>query len=245
MKRIIVHWTAGTNKANDLDRQHYHFIIEGDGKIVRGKHQISDNLSVSDGNYAMHTAGCNKDSIGVSLAGMAGAVEQPFNAGKYPITREQWAVLISLVADLCDEYGIKVSRSTVLSHAEVEAELGVKQAGKWDIARLPWNASIVGAHNVGDSLRAAVSAMLAKGGMRSKSLPFITNGETKMGDWFLQRLKAFAAVVVPLLVAAIIKGVEQASGFDIPTEWELSIISVATGLVVHEVPNKPAPAPSQ
>jgi hypothetical protein len=57
-------------------------------------------------------------------------------------------------------------------------------------------------------------------------------------DWFLQRLKAFAAVVTPLIVAAIIKGVEQASGFDVPNDLEVTIIAAVTGLVVHQTPNK-------
>jgi hypothetical protein len=60
-------------------------------------------------------------------------------------------------------------------------------------------------------------------------------------DWVLQRLKAFAAVATPLIAAAILKGIEQASGFDIPNDWELSIISILTGLVVHQVPNKKVP----
>jgi len=56
-------------------------------------------------------------------------------------------------------------------------------------------------------------------------------------DFILARLKAFAAVATPLVVAAIIKGVENASGFDVPTDWEVYIISAVTGLVVHQVPN--------
>lgn len=61
-------------------------------------------------------------------------------------------------------------------------------------------------------------------------------------DWFLQRLKAFVAVVTPLIVAALVKGVEQATGFDIPTDLEMTIIAGATGLVVYQTPNKPKPA---
>lgn len=61
-----------------------------------------------------------------------------------------------------------------------------------------------------------------------------------MGTWFLERLKAFAAVVTPLIAAALLKGVEQSTGFDIPNDIELSVIAAATGLVVHQVPNKPA-----
>lgn len=61
-------------------------------------------------------------------------------------------------------------------------------------------------------------------------------------DWFLQRLKAFAAVATPLITAAVLKGVEQATGFDIPNDIEVMVISGATGLVVHQTPNKPAAA---
>lgn len=63
-----------------------------------------------------------------------------------------------------------------------------------------------------------------------------------MGTWFLERLKAFVAVVTPLITAAILKGLEQATGFDIPGDIEMSIIAAATGIVVHQTPNKPAPA---
>jgi hypothetical protein len=59
-------------------------------------------------------------------------------------------------------------------------------------------------------------------------------------NWFLERLKAFAAVVTPLITAAILKGVEQATGFDIPNDLELTIIAGVTGVVVHQTPNKPA-----
>lgn len=36
MKRIIWHWSTGTNTASALDRQHYHLLIEGDGRVVTG-----------------------------------------------------------------------------------------------------------------------------------------------------------------------------------------------------------------
>ena len=59
-------------------------------------------------------------------------------------------------------------------------------------------------------------------------------------NWFLERAKAFVAVVTPLITAALLKGVEQVTGFDIPNDLELAIIAGATGLVVHQTPNKPA-----
>jgi hypothetical protein len=57
-------------------------------------------------------------------------------------------------------------------------------------------------------------------------------------DWFLARMKAWAAVAIPALTATIMKTFEQAMGFDIPTELEVIVISFVTGLVVHQVPNK-------
>lgn len=156
---IVFHWTAGQNKASDLDRAHYHLLIEGDGKHVRGVPSINLNsLPKAKAGYAAHTLNCNTGFIGVSLCGMAGAVESPFSAGKQPITRVQWDELANVLAQLCKRYGIKVSRKTVLSHAEVQTNLGIKQKGKWDIARLPFDTSIQGASAIGDQMRAMVKS---------------------------------------------------------------------------------------
>ncbi|MBD8665307.1 N-acetylmuramoyl-L-alanine amidase [Rhizobium sp. CFBP 8752] len=158
---IVFHWTAGQNKASDLDRSHYHLLIEGDGKHVRGVPSIDLNsLPKAKSGYAAHTLNCNTGFIGVSLCGMAGAIEIPFSAGKQPITRVQWDELSNVLAQLCKRYGIKVSRETVLSHAEVQTNLGIKQKGKWDIARLPFDGSIQGAIAIGDHMRAMVQSKL-------------------------------------------------------------------------------------
>lgn len=160
MQRIIVHWTGGANKASGLDKEHYHILIEGDGNLVRGTHTIADNESAADGRYAAHTRGCNTGSIGVSLCGMAGAKESPFNAGSQPITAKQWGVLAGILSDLCRRYAINPGPTTVLSHAEVQGTLGIAQNGKWDIATLPFDPGIKGAKAIGDQMRAAVKARL-------------------------------------------------------------------------------------
>jgi hypothetical protein len=158
---IVFHWTAGQNKASDLDRSHYHLLIESDGKHVRGVPSIDLNsLPKAKAGYAAHTLNCNTGFIGVSLCGMAGAIENPFSAGKQPITRVQWNELANVLAQLCKRYGIKVSRKTVLSHAEVQTNLDIKQKGKWDVARLPFDISIKGATAIGDQMRAMVQAEL-------------------------------------------------------------------------------------
>lgn len=160
MERIIVHWTAGGNKATKLDKEHYHLIIEGDGNLVLGDHPITDNVTAADGDYAAHTLGCNTGSIGVSLAAMRGATQSPFNPGPSPITRAQWEKLPYVLAALCRRYSIPVLPTTVLSHAEVEKTLGIKQRGKWDIAILPFDRSFNTATLVGNNFRSRTHALL-------------------------------------------------------------------------------------
>jgi N-acetyl-anhydromuramyl-L-alanine amidase AmpD len=155
MKRIILHWTAGTNTASALDKRHYHYIIQGDGSIVEGIFGPEDNISTATP-YAAHTRGMNTGSIGVALAAMHGATERPFNAGKYPITAKQVDALVGLISRLCDQYGIAVTPQTVLTHAEVEGTLGAKQRGKWDVTWLPGMDQAGHPSAVGDLLRQKV-----------------------------------------------------------------------------------------
>lgn len=161
MSRVIVHWTAGSHRASGLDRSHYHLLIDADGLLARGTPSIALNdAGGTKSGYAAHTLNCNTGSIGVALCCMAGAIESPFNAGSAPMTRLQWETLPRVVAELCRRYDIAVSSRTVLSHAEVQANLGIKQRGKWDIARLPFDPATVGAKACGDQLRAAVAKLL-------------------------------------------------------------------------------------
>ena len=160
--RVVVHWTAGTYTPTTFDRAHYHILVDGEGKLVRGIPSIALNaLPRAQPGYAAHTRNCNSGSIGISLCAMGGAKEAPFDSGKYPITAMQWGTLVAAVADCCATYKIPVTPATVLSHAEVQGTLGIKQAGKWDISRLPFAPGPVGAGAVGDKLRADVLATLA------------------------------------------------------------------------------------
>lgn len=161
MSRIVVHWTAGAHEASDFDRQHYHLLVEGDGRLVRGIPAIDRNAAPIRPGYAAHTLNLNGGSIGVSLCCMGGAVETPvFRAGRWPLTRPQWDRLPAVLADLCRRYRIPVGRRTVLSHAEVQPTLGIPQRGKWDIARLPFDAVAGGPVPVGDLFRARTAAAL-------------------------------------------------------------------------------------
>jgi hypothetical protein len=161
MKRVHGHWTAGGHEANATDRKAYHVLVEGDGKLVRGVPSIAANsASIKDG-YAAHTLNANTDAIGISMCGMAGAVESPFVPGRTPLTLPQWTAFIAAVAQLCRVYDIPVTPKTVLFHAEVQANLGIKQRNKWDVTRLVFDPATVGAKVIGDKMRREVSALLA------------------------------------------------------------------------------------
>lgn len=161
MKRIVMHWTGGTNTPGNIDKKHYHFIIAWDGSVHDGDLKPEANLNVGDGLYAAHTRRLNTGSIGVALAGMHDAKEIPFDAGQYPINGVQVEAFVDLVADLCETYGIAVTRKTVLTHAEVQTTLGVKQRAKWDITWLPDMTRPADAIAVGDRLREMVSEKMA------------------------------------------------------------------------------------
>jgi len=158
MKRIILHWTAGGNRANATDKKHYHVMFEGDGQIVEGKHLIEDNESTSDGHYAAHTLNANTGSIGLALCGMRKAKEKPFDPGPSPYTRAALDAMIQYAATCCIMYNIPVTPQTVLSHAEVEDNLGIKQRNKWDITWLPGATKLSSARAVGDYIRQEIQA---------------------------------------------------------------------------------------
>jgi N-acetyl-anhydromuramyl-L-alanine amidase AmpD len=161
MMRVHSHWTAGTNNASTTDLRHYHFLIEGDGTILRGNHSVSRNMPpLTSGKYAAHSYRSNSNAIGIGVCGMRGATDRPLRPGKYPINEVQWKKLIALNALLATRYKIEVTSKTILSHAEIEANLGISQRGKWDIAWLPFKDDIVSASVVGGLLRKEVSLLV-------------------------------------------------------------------------------------
>ena len=97
MKRIIIHWTAGSHKASSVDKEHYHMIVNGDGTVVNGDHKIEDNLSTADGVYAAHTKGANTGAIGVAMAGMLG--DMTFNRDRMEAACGQGHITATDLAD--------------------------------------------------------------------------------------------------------------------------------------------------
>lgn len=163
--RLILHWTAGQHRASEFDRGHYHVLVEGDGTPIRGVPTIDLNsLPAARRGYAAHTRNCNTGSIGLSLCCMGGddVRERPFNGGRWPLTKAQWDAGSAIAAQLCKHYNIPVTAKTVLSHAEVQANLGIAQRGKWDIAKLPFDPAFDTARECGDRFRIETAAKLAR-----------------------------------------------------------------------------------
>lgn len=159
MEAIVLHWTAGSYACSELDKEHYHFIIEGNGNLVVGDHSIADNVNVADHDYAAHTRSFNTRVIGVSMCAMADAIERPFNPGSFPLTRKQWEKAAYVLADLSERYRIPVDKEHILSHAEVQPNLGIRQRGKWDIAILPFDRTFNTPRECGDEMRRMIRAI--------------------------------------------------------------------------------------
>jgi N-acetyl-anhydromuramyl-L-alanine amidase AmpD len=130
LSRIIFHWTGSTYTPNDTDKQHYHFIIDGDGKVIKGKYKPEDNTNCQDGIYARHTGGMNTGSIGIAISAMY--------SKDYPIKRIQLEAACKLAAELSIKYGIRLTSKNILTHAKVGQLLPRStSAGKIDINNLP------------------------------------------------------------------------------------------------------------
>jgi N-acetyl-anhydromuramyl-L-alanine amidase AmpD len=162
MKRIIIHWTAGTNQPNGTDFLHYHYVVNGDGVVVAGKFRPEDNLNCNDGKYAQHTGGGNTGSIGVAMCGMYVPNKTPIQETKYPLTAKQVEATFKLCAELCKKYNIPVTPQTVMTHYEFgKANPKTSSAGKIDIIYLhPYKH--IQRDDMGNFIRAKIRWYLSK-----------------------------------------------------------------------------------
>jgi hypothetical protein len=185
MNRIVMHHTAGALTPSAFDKQHYHRLIDGEGRVHQGAHHIAANApgrALTSGTYAAHTRGLNTGSIGVSMAAMANAEwSRPRSCPSFPRS-EQVEGMVQEVAKLCIEYRIDPGPRTVLSHAEVEVTLGVAQRGKWDFDYDP--AGVLASRDpleIGDSLRDRVLRAIETMGFDVPSEPIGTRPVLRRG----------------------------------------------------------------
>lgn len=162
MKRIIIHWTAGTNQPCATDYEHYHFLINGDGLVVKGKYKPEDNEVCRVSGYAAHTGGGNTGSIGISMCGMYVKDRQALKDSKYPLTKIQCERCFKLIAEMAKKYHIDINPETVMTHYE----FGIKHPnttsrGKIDITYLsPYSHLTAG--EIGDFIRTKAKWYLTK-----------------------------------------------------------------------------------
>ena len=130
IKGIICHWTGGLYNPNSTDRLHYHYLINGEGKVIEGKYKPEDNLDCSDGKYAAHCGGGNTGRIGIALCGMW--------SKEVPIKRVQLEAMCKLIAQLCAKYNLPINTDTIMTHSEFGGRFPNSSSfGKIDIDKLP------------------------------------------------------------------------------------------------------------
>lgn len=162
MNRLTLHHTGGAHRPNAVDLRAYHRVVGGDGVVHLGVHPISANAPgrpLRRRAYAAHTARLNTGNIGLAVAAMHRASwSDPRGSTRFPPTAAQMDATVAEAARLCQQYGIEVTRRTVLTHAEVEPTLGVRQANKWDFDYDPLGVTATrDPIEIGDKLRDAVA----------------------------------------------------------------------------------------
>jgi hypothetical protein len=151
LNRIHLHWTAGDYLVtpvpgpNNDEADHYNDVFDVDGRHISGTPAIDQAFYASRFRGASHTLSANTGAIGLSIACMgdasySGSVANP---GKWPINWVQIDAMLKRAADYSRMYDIRISKWTVLTHAEIQPTLNIKQNGKWDIMVLPDNPKLV------------------------------------------------------------------------------------------------------
>lgn len=142
-KNIIFHWTAGNYNPSSTDIIHYHYLINAQGLVTKGKYNPNDNLNCRDGKYAAHCGGGNTGRIGIAICCRKDMTTLP--------TKKQVEAMCKLAAQLCFTYGL--SPKSCITHAEFgQNNPKTSSYGKIDINSLPY-AKIQGITECGNYLR--------------------------------------------------------------------------------------------
>ncbi len=136
VKRIYLHWTGG-NYGQVYDD--YHINIDADGKVY-ATCELDKTLA--------HTLNRNSGSIGIALCCGAGAVcyhvrsPHGIDFGDQPPTHLQLEKLAQIIAILANVLELPITRTNVMTHAEVAALDGYAPGSgsdvRWDLWYLPW-----------------------------------------------------------------------------------------------------------
>lgn len=152
-RKLCAHWTAGTYNPCADDILAYHYLVDGTGKIFKGKYTIEDNDNCYDGKYAMHCGGGNTECIGIAVCAMA-KFDLKNKKTEYPITQTQYESFCALAAYLSINYGIPNINTRIFTHAEFDKKKAEPE-GKIDILYLPF-APQIPASKIGNEFRKKV-----------------------------------------------------------------------------------------
>ena len=134
LNKITLHWTASSNNPSEHELNCYHFLINSDGLVFKGKYAPEDNINVNDGKYAQHCGGGNTGNIGIALCGCYVPKGVNVKDTKYPLTRVQLERGFRLCAELCKKYNIPIDKQHVFTHYEFGlSHPNTSSAGKIDI----------------------------------------------------------------------------------------------------------------
>lgn len=145
-KNIVMHWTGGNYTPCSVDKEHYHYLVNGQGTVITGKYEPRDNENCTDGKYAAHCGGGNTGRIGIAIC-----CRRDINT---PPTKKQVEAMCKLAAQLCIAYGLQPKQC--ITHAEFgKQHPKTTSAGKIDINSLPY-IGLRGVEEVGDYLRGKI-----------------------------------------------------------------------------------------
>lgn len=161
LHRIHWHWTAGAYGPIRMELRAYNAVIDSDGNIYDGLFRPEAQARYQIGKAASHTLNANTGAIGIAVDAMAGAKQNPFEWGTAPITHSQIEALVDQSAAWGAAYDIPVSKYSMLTHAEVQPTLGIRQRWKWDITVLPGMSAPGDPVQVGNRLRDMVTERMA------------------------------------------------------------------------------------
>lgn len=157
-QKIVAHWTAGYGYPNNEELEHYHYVIDREGKVHIGHYKPEDNNNCQDGKYAMHCGGGNTGAIGVALCGML-HFDSKTKKSDCDLNITQFDSLYHLVRNLLDKYKIILSKSTVYTHAEFGlANPNTESAHKIDIIYIP-HLKLYGIKECGDEIRKGIKTI--------------------------------------------------------------------------------------
>lgn len=158
LKRVCLHWTAGSLSVNSVDKRHYHYIVDGQGVVHNGIHKPQSNakqLSNRD-KYAAHCAGGNSYTLGVAVCGGF----KGYRLGAY--TQKSLERACELIAKVCKNEGIEVTPDTVYTHYEFgKKHPNTDSGGKIDINQIPWDTAI-SPNEVGNEIRRKIRWYMAR-----------------------------------------------------------------------------------